>query len=84
MKGDEIKNIVFLCHRLPTHEEFNSLSKFPNVYYIQGEPRKKSDLLRAGIEASDKVVITNISDDKGDGDLCDSGAMYVYYIVFGT
>ncbi|KAJ3299618.1 hypothetical protein HK104_008211 [Borealophlyctis nickersoniae] len=77
---EEFKTVLILCSRPPSEEEYSPLQVFPNLYWMVGDPRKKSDLLKAGIKFADKVVIVNMhrkptGDGPGD-DFADSGAMY--------
>ncbi|KAJ3399357.1 hypothetical protein HDV05_001834, partial [Chytridiales sp. JEL 0842] len=51
---DEMLPIVFLAGRLPTEIEFEYLCVFPLVSYMVGDPRRKRDLINAGIMGASK------------------------------
>lgn len=46
---DEFRTVLLLCPNTPTQEQFQRLCEFPDIYFMIGDPRKKSDLYRAGI-----------------------------------
>ena len=54
---DTLKPIVILCHNLPTESEWRSISVFPYVYIMHGNPLKRKDILRAGLHAASSVVM---------------------------
>ncbi|KAJ3036872.1 hypothetical protein HK097_003685 [Rhizophlyctis rosea] len=82
---DDFKPILFMCEREPTEEEFCGMAPFPMVYWILGNPRKKRDLLRAGVEGAEKVVVLDIPSGRDggveQGDFADSGAIMVSHLI---
>lgn len=57
ISGNDFRDIVILSPRLLTEDEFRAVAAFPRVFYVQGECRKKRELLRAGVKGADKIVI---------------------------
>ncbi|KNE70116.1 hypothetical protein AMAG_20242 [Allomyces macrogynus ATCC 38327] len=55
--AEDLRPILFMSPNLPTHDEFRVLAPFPLVHYLQGNPRRRKDLLRANVTAADRVVI---------------------------
>ncbi|KAJ3072540.1 spermatogenesis-associated protein 20 [Podochytrium sp. JEL0797] len=59
--------VVFLAEREPTAEEYTTLSLFPQINFIIGDPREKLSLLNAGIRGCAKVCVMNMgSADSGE------------------
>ncbi|KAJ3330216.1 potassium channel, sub T, member 2 [Blyttiomyces sp. JEL0837] len=81
LTDDDFRPIVFLCHRLPTSDEFALLRAFPSVYYIVGDPRRKRDLLAAGIIGCHKVVIMNMATGEND-DFADGPAIMISHLIY--
>ncbi|KAJ3037639.1 potassium channel, sub T, member 2 [Rhizophlyctis rosea] len=86
---EDFRPVLFMCNRAPNEEEFAGMAPFPMVYWIMGDPRKKRDLLRAGVEGAEKVVVLDIpcgvakagaGGDAG-GDFADSGAIMVSHLI---
>ena len=69
----EIRPILVLCPEPPTSEEFASLSIFPNLYFMTGNPHDISILKKANILQAHKIVLLNLSNQ--DPDLADSPTM---------
>lgn len=81
ISNEEYKTVLILCDTLPQEQEAAELLQFPGIYLIQGDSRSKKDLLRAGINGVDKIVLLNLgscvdADDEG-GEYVDSNTMYV-------
>ena len=78
---EEYKVVLILCESLPTEDEAKELLQFPGIHLIQGDPRSKKDLTRAGIHAVDKIVLLNLGSsvdvDDEDGEYIDSNTMYI-------
>jgi hypothetical protein len=71
---DEYRHIAFLCPRLPTKEEYEELHSFPDLIFIVGDPRRKTDLLKAGINGASHVIIMDLHNGKHD-DFSDTGVL---------
>jgi hypothetical protein len=56
---EELRDIVFLCNRLPDEHEFKMLSSFPGLYYVVGDTLKSRDLLRGGVVGAWKGINPN-------------------------
>ncbi|TPX37664.1 hypothetical protein SmJEL517_g00575 [Synchytrium microbalum] len=82
LEEDETRTIVFLCPRLPTHDEFTTLCQFPNVYFVCGDPSKKKDLLRGGLVGADKVIIL-YSIVGTEDDFSDSKPIMISHLIYG-
>ena len=52
-----VPTIVILSKELPEDKIWNTISFFEQIYLVQGDPMKKSDLKRAGIKSAKRVVI---------------------------
>ena len=52
-----VPTIVILSKELPDDKIWNTISFFEQIYLVQGDPMKRSDLKRAGIKSAKKVVI---------------------------
>ncbi|KAJ3273769.1 hypothetical protein HDV01_003896 [Terramyces sp. JEL0728] len=75
---NELKPILIMCQRPPNEKEFVRIANFPKVYFMIGAGNRTSDLLRAGVVTSDKVVLMNLSEEKTteeDDPFGDSSAM---------
>ncbi|KAJ3414468.1 potassium channel, sub T, member 2 [Chytridiales sp. JEL 0842] len=79
--SDEYYPIVLLCTVPPTDEEFEYLNRFPDIYFVIGDPRFKRDLLRAGLNGAEKVLIMNLTGRDTD-DFSDSGALMVSHLIY--
>ena len=42
--------IVFLSRRPPPPDEWDSIAHFSQIYYVEGTPLSKLDLIKAGVE----------------------------------
>jgi hypothetical protein len=62
----ELKPVVIMCKNPPIEKELQSLSQYPLVYIIVGDPEKSSDLKKAGLLNADKIVLLNLSHEKED------------------
>ncbi|KAI8923980.1 hypothetical protein BC831DRAFT_12823 [Entophlyctis helioformis] len=77
----ELKPIVVLCPNQLSDHDYESLSRFPQLFFMIGDPRVRRDLELACIEMADKVVITNMSQGSrdagaaGNDDFFDNSAM---------
>lgn len=56
----EYKKVLFLSVEDPTEGNAAQILQFPGIGFLKGDPRKKRDLLRAGINNADKVVLINL------------------------
>ena len=52
-----LPTIVILSKELPDDKLWNTIAYFEQIYIVQGDAMKKSDLKRAGIRSAKKVVI---------------------------
>ena len=52
-----VPTIVILSKELPDDKIWNTISFFEQIYLVQGDPMKRSDLKRAGIKSAKRVVI---------------------------
>ena len=52
-----VPTIVILSKELPDDKIWNTISFFEQIYLVQGDSMKKSDLKRAGIRSAKRVVI---------------------------
>ena len=52
-----VPTIVILSKELPEDKIWNTISFFEQIYLVQGDSMKKSDLKRAGIRSAKSVVI---------------------------
>ena len=52
-----VPTIVILSKELPDDKVWNTISFFEQIYLVQGDSMKKSDLKRAGIRSAKRVVI---------------------------
>ncbi|KAJ3411259.1 potassium channel, sub T, member 1 [Chytridiales sp. JEL 0842] len=77
----EYKTLVFLCTRLPTTDEFKPLDLFPDILFVVGDPRRKSDLIRAGIHGATDVVLLGLSG-PGMHEFLDTGALMVSHLIY--
>jgi hypothetical protein len=84
--AEEYKRILFLAPQEPNSEDFAYLLQFPGVYYTVGDARKKVDLLRAGLEGADKVVLMNMTNssqvDKETTEYIDSNTIVVSHLIY--
>ena len=53
----QVPTIVILSKELPDDKIWNTISFFEQIYLVQGDSMKKSDLKRAGIRSAKSVVI---------------------------
>jgi hypothetical protein len=60
----EIRPILVLCPRLPTHQEFFAFHSFPQLYFIVGDPHNSLHLKRANIFETHKIVLINMSNSR--------------------
>ncbi len=62
-------DIVIVAPMLPDDQLWEQISIFKNVFFMQGSPLKFADLVRAGVERADTVLVlasstnTNAKDD---------------------
>lgn len=72
-------SIVILNPDPPANEVWESINRFPSIYYIKGSPTNQEDLYRANIGYADKAVIFANTEKHGeDVDMCDSETTLVY------
>ena len=53
----QVPTIVILSKELPDDKVWNTISFFEQIYLVQGDSMKRSDLKRAGIKSAKRVVI---------------------------
>lgn len=84
--AEEYKRLLFLAPQEPNAEDFAYLLQFPGVYYIVGDARKKADLLRAGLEGADKVVLMNMTNSsqvkEETNEYIDSNTVVVSHLIY--
>jgi hypothetical protein len=82
----EFKRVLIINKYKPTEEEFFMLRQFPEVYFIIGNPRNsRTDLIRAGIESADKVVIMKMSSrsaNRTDSEYADCNAIMASHSIY--
>ena len=64
----EIQPIVILHTEVPTDVQWNSISMFPQIYFVKGSALNLSDLSQANIKQAKKVVILSTITTKPDED----------------
>ena len=57
LKKNILSTIVILSKELPDDKLWNTIAYFEQIYLVQGDAMKKSDLKRAGIRSAKRVVI---------------------------
>ena len=73
------KPIVVLNPEPPSNEVWESINRFPNIWYIKGSPKNMEDLYRANIGYADKAIIfANTQMIGDDSDMCDSETTLIY------
>lgn len=73
------KPIVILNPEPPSSEVWESINRFPKIWFIKGNPKLVEDLYRANIGYADKAVIFSNIDRLGeDLDMCDSETTMIY------
>ncbi|KAJ3107413.1 potassium channel, sub T, member 2 [Phlyctochytrium bullatum] len=80
LSSSELKPIVFVSTSLPEENEFRVLAKFPDVYYLVGDPKTERVLNLANVQNSEKVVIFNMATDLQDK-FSDSSAIMISHLV---
>lgn len=55
----KFKTLVFLCKHAPNATEQAFLCKFPSVHIVTGDGRIRKDLMRAGFEGCESIMINN-------------------------
>jgi len=87
-KHVDLKTIVILSPERPSHETWSRLRHFPDVFFIQGTQKSRTDLVRAGVHGLDTAVIISmqtsskaeprVSEMKGGGRLLDADCIFAY------
>jgi len=78
LRSDDLlsyQRIVILNNKLPTNDEWNSLSKYNEIYYVQGSPYNYDDLSRINVDNADKAIILSDTQQeiiKGEENYCDA------------
>lgn len=73
------KSIVILNPEPPSNEVWESINRFPNLFYIKGCPKNQEDLYRANIGYADKAIIFANTEKHGeDVDMSDSETTLIY------
>ena len=81
---EEYKQVVFLSRSLPSENEVEDLLQFPGVFFMEGDPRKRKNLIRAGIQGCNKVVIMNLGNsisDSDDPEYSDTNTIMVSHLI---
>ena len=52
--------IVILSSKIMSHHDWESISKFSKIIYIQGSPLLEEDLLRANVHCATRAVVLEI------------------------
>ncbi|KAJ3074306.1 potassium channel, sub T, member 2 [Podochytrium sp. JEL0797] len=73
--------ILLLAARGPTKEEFDTLSVFPDVYFMVGDPEQQRVLFKAGIRGCLKVVVMNMGSN-GSGEFAGSSAIMISHLIY--
>ncbi|KAL1920915.1 uncharacterized protein VTP21DRAFT_11550 [Calcarisporiella thermophila] len=80
--ANEFYDVVVLRSTPPSEEEFMHLHMFPRVFWVVGDCRKKSDLVRAGaIGAREIVVMAQFSSGQTKDVYADSSAIMIGHLV---
>jgi hypothetical protein len=69
LKADKLKPVIIIASEKPTDSEFKSLSSFPEIYFLQGDPCSIESLERANLLESSVIVLLDLSrnwDDASD------------------
>ncbi|KAI8817733.1 uncharacterized protein EV422DRAFT_213864 [Fimicolochytrium jonesii] len=89
LSDDEFRTVVVLCSTLPNAYEISLFGQFPEVYIVQGDPRKRAELQKAGIHGADKVVVMNMNRKSVNADgvegfdtFADSAAIMVSHNIY--
>ncbi|KAL7753310.1 hypothetical protein RI367_001085 [Sorochytrium milnesiophthora] len=54
---EQLRPVLFFASSMPTEDEFLMLSAFPQLYYMQGNPRRKRDLKQANVAKAARIVV---------------------------
>ncbi|KAG0200160.1 hypothetical protein BGX28_006691 [Mortierella sp. GBA30] len=72
----QLHDIVILCSRQPTRQEFKTLKTFPRLYFLIGDCLSRDDLERGAITKSSKYLFLRHPENAGvDGSFFDSAAV---------
>ncbi|KAJ3017130.1 UNVERIFIED_CONTAM: potassium channel, sub T, member 2 [Siphonaria sp. JEL0065] len=77
----EHHRILFLAERMPTRDEYEVLSVFPEINYMVGDPRQKKVLMNAGIRGCSKVVIMKMGS-YGSGEFAGSSSIMISHLIY--
>ena len=78
LRSDDLvsfQRLVILNDRFPTKREWEVLSKYNEIYYVQGSPYNYEDLNRINIDNADKAIILSDTQQeviKGEENFCDA------------
>ena len=79
ISAEEYKIVLVLIDSLPNEEGAEEILQFPGVYLMLGDSRKKKDLIKAGINGADKIMLLNLGSsvdaDDEEGEYVDSNTM---------
>ncbi|KAK6097551.1 hypothetical protein MT418_001655 [Batrachochytrium dendrobatidis] len=84
----ELKPILVLCPKIPTPEEFAVFSRFPDLFFMEGDASLQPDLERGNVRASGKVVIVNMQriptgeSQSSTEDFMDSSSIMVAHLIY--
>lgn len=82
----EMQPVVILSPEPPTNEMWDSMSRFPKIYYIKGSPLLSEDLHRANINFADKAVVLGQDikmgkDSTFNDEMLDAESIFIYKAI---
>jgi len=81
LRSDDLigfQRLVILNDRFPAKHEWKDLSKFNEIYYVQGSPYNYEDLDRINIDNADKAIILSDTQQEiinGEENFCDANTI---------
>tara|TARA_B100000959_G_scaffold274010_1_gene325313 strand:+ start:143 stop:2191 length:2049 start_codon:yes stop_codon:yes gene_type:complete len=81
LRSDDLvsfQRLVILNDRFPAKREWEVLSKYNEIYYVQGSPYNYKDLNRINIDNADKAIILSDTQQeiiKGEENYCDANTI---------
>ncbi|ORY33197.1 hypothetical protein BCR33DRAFT_520637 [Rhizoclosmatium globosum] len=73
--------ILFLAARAPTKAEYSTLSVFPDIHYMVGDPSQKKVLLSAGLRGCHRVILMKFGI-YSSGDFAGSAAIMISHLIY--
>jgi hypothetical protein len=82
----DLSPVLLLCPFEPTPEEYSIIAQFPKVFIMVGDPRSLKDIVSAGLQGAERVVIMNISNtlDSSKDDFGDSATIMISHLIYNT